>query len=72
MKIAKGSTDDESLLFISQAVTSIRYELTSKVETSKQIASIQKYEPSVVSNKQQMVASLQKEIEILANQADKL
>lgn len=72
MKIAKGGTDDESLLLISQAVNSIRYELVNKLETTQLIASLKNYEPAVISNKQQMVASLKKEIEILANQAEKL
>jgi hypothetical protein len=72
MKVAKGGTDDECLLYISQAVNSVRHELVSKLDPSKLIASLKKYEPAVVSNKQQMMASLKKEIEILANQAEKL
>src|SRR5687768_7709031 len=39
MKISKGSSDDESLLFISQAAAPLRYELLNKVEPSKQVAS---------------------------------
>jgi hypothetical protein len=72
MKITKGSTDDECLLYISQAATSVRHELVSKLEPSKLIPSLKKYEPIIASNKQQMMASLKKEIEVLADQADKL
>jgi hypothetical protein len=72
MTIEKGASDDESLLFISQIATSIRYELLSKVESSKLVASLKDYKPSVSSNKQQMVANLKKEIQLLATQAEKL
>lgn len=72
MKIEKGESDDESLLFLSQAVTAIRYELTSKLDDSKQIAALKEFKPASSSSKQQMVASLKKEIQLLATQAEKL
>ena len=72
MEIEKGASDDESLLFISQAVTSIRYELLSKIEPSKLVASLKEYKPSASSTKQQMVANLKKEIQLLASQAERL
>lgn len=72
MKIAKGSSDDESLLFISQAASTIRYELLNKVEPSKLIASLRNYKPVNFSTKQKMVSGLKKEIEILVSQAEKL
>lgn len=72
MKIEKGTSDDESLLYLSQAVTTIRYELLNKVESSKLIASLKAYKPSTSTTKQQMVSALRKEIELLASQAEKL
>ena len=72
MTIEKGASDDESLLFIAQAAASIRHELLNKMESSKLVASMKEYKPSPSSNKQQMVASLKKEIQLLSTQADKL
>jgi hypothetical protein len=72
MTIEKGTNDDESLLYISQAAASIRYELLSKIESSKVVASLKDYKPSASSSKQQMVANLRKEIQLLAAQAEKL
>ena len=72
MSIEKGASDDESLLYISQAATSIRYELLTKVEPSKVVASLKDFKPSSSSTKQQMVANLKKEIQLLAVQAEKL
>jgi hypothetical protein len=72
MKIEKGQSDDESLLFLSQAVTVIRYELITKVEASRQIVALKNYKPANSSSKQQMVASLKKEIQLLTNQAERL
>jgi hypothetical protein len=72
MTLAQGENDDESLLFISQAATSVRYELLNKIQSAKLIASLKDYKPSVFSSKQQMVSALKKEIEILASQAEKL
>jgi K+ transporter len=72
MKIEKGESDDESLLFLSQAVTAIRYELTSRLDASKQIAALKEFKPASASSRQQMVASLKKEIQLLASQAEKL
>lgn len=72
MTIEKGASDEESLLYISQAATSIRYELLNKVESSKLVASLKEYKPSASSTKKQMVANLKKEIQLLAAQAEKL
>lgn len=72
MKIEKGESDDESLLFLSQAVAMIRFELLNKIESSKLVASLKAYKPTGFSTKQQMVSSLKKEIQILSSQAEKL
>jgi hypothetical protein len=72
MKIEKGESDDESLLFLSQAVTAIRYEVTSKLDADKQIAALKEYKPAAALSKQQMVSSLKKEIELLSNQLENL
>ena len=72
MKLEQGASDDESLLFISQAVNSIRYEFTSKLDQSKLISSLKEYKPKSFSTKQQMVSALKKEIDMLADQAEKL
>lgn len=72
MTIEKGASDDESLLFISQVAASIRYELLNKVESSKLVASLKEFKPAASSSKQQMVANLKKEIQLLATQAEKL
>jgi hypothetical protein len=70
MTIEKGTSDDESLLYISQAATSIRNELLNKIESSKLVASLKEYNPSASSTKQQVVANLKKEIQLLAAQAE--
>jgi hypothetical protein len=72
MTIEKGESDDESLLYLSQAATSIRYELLNKVDRSKQVAALKEFKPGAPSNKQQMVANLRKEIQALTTQAEKL
>lgn len=72
MKIEKGTTDDESLFFISQAAASIRYELLTRVDPARVVASLKEYRPAASSNKQQMVASLQQEIKLLTAQAELL
>lgn len=72
MEIAKGATDDECLLYISQAASAVRYELLNKVDPSKLTASLKNYKPGSFSNKQKMVSGLKKEIEILTTQAEKL
>jgi hypothetical protein len=72
MNIEKGSTDDESLLFLSQAITTIRYEFINKLKSSELITSLKEYKPVTFSTKQQMVAALKNEIQILANQAENL
>lgn len=72
LTIAKGTSDDESLLFISQAAASVRYELLRKMESSKVVASLKDYKPSASSTTQQMATNLEKEIQLLAAQAEKL
>lgn len=72
MTIEKGASDDESLLFISQAASSIRYELMNRIESAKLNASLKAFRPGVSSTKQQMVANLKKEIQLLATQAENL
>jgi hypothetical protein len=72
MTIEKGASDDESLLYISQAATSIRYELMNKIESSKLVGSLKDYKPTASSTKQQMVTNLKKEIQVLVVQVEKL
>ncbi len=72
MKIEKGANDDESILFISQAAASIRYEILNKVEPSNLVASLKDFRPASPSSKREMVANLKKEIQVLAAQAEKL
>ncbi|MBT1699510.1 hypothetical protein KK083_21610 [Fulvivirgaceae bacterium PWU4] len=72
LTIEKGASDEESLRRISQAAASVRYQLLRKLEPSKLVASLKDYKASEVSTKQQMLASLQEEIELLAAQAEKL
>jgi hypothetical protein len=72
MTIEKGASDDESLLYISQVATSIRYELLNKLESTKLVASLKTFKPSASSTKQQLVANLKKEIQLLSVQAEKL
>jgi hypothetical protein len=72
MTIEQGANDDESLLFLSNAATTIRFEMITKVERSKMISSLRDYKPATATSKQQMVANLKKEIQLLATQAEKL
>jgi hypothetical protein len=72
MTIQAGSTDDESLWFLSQAAATIRFELLNKIESTKMMASLKNFKPVTVTTKQQMVANLKKEIQVLSSQAEKL
>ena len=72
MTIAKGASDDESLLLISQAAATVRYELLRKMESSDLVASLKDYRPSESSTKQQRVANLKEEIQLLTAQVEKL
>jgi hypothetical protein len=72
LTIEEGTSDDESLVNISKAAASVRRELLSKMESSKLVASLKDYQPSLSATKQEMVANLKKEIELLAVQADQL
>lgn len=72
MTVEKGESDDESLLFLSQAVTAIRFELVNKLGSAKLTAGLKEYKPSTASTKQQIVATLKKEIQLLTNQAESL
>lgn len=72
MEIVKGTTDDESLLYISQAASAVRNELVARIEASKVLSSLREYRTSPVSTKQQMMAGLKKEVQLLVDQADKL
>lgn len=72
LTIEKGANDEESLLYISQVASSIRNEFLNKLESAKLVASLKDYKPSPSSTRQQMVANLKKEIQLLATQAEKL
>jgi hypothetical protein len=72
MEVEKGATDDESLLFISQAATTVRHELLNKVEPSKMVTALKEFKPAPAVSKQQMVSNLKSEIDILNTQAGKL
>jgi len=72
MTIEKGASDDESLMFMSQIATLVRYEFLNKLEAAKLTTSLKDYKPSPSSTKQQMVATLKKEIQLLASQAEAL
>jgi hypothetical protein len=72
MIVEKGTSDDESLLYISQAATSIRYEFMNKIESSRLVSSLKEFKPSGSLTKQQMVASLKKEVQLLKAQAERL
>jgi hypothetical protein len=72
MEITKGGTDDECLLYISQAASAVRFELVNKVDPSKLNASLKNYKPGNFPNKQKMVSGLKKEIELLTAQVQKL
>jgi hypothetical protein len=72
MTITKGTCDDESLLFISQAVASVRFELLNKIESAKLVAALKDFKPANFSTKQQMMSALKKEVQVLASQVEKL
>jgi hypothetical protein len=72
LKIEKGTCDDECLLNISKAASTVRYELLNKVEPSRLTASLKNFKPGNFSNKRKMVSGLKKEIELLTTQVAKL
>lgn len=72
LRIESGANDDESLLFIYQSASIVKNELASKLQADQLLQALK--EPSIQpsANKQQLVASLQKEIMLLTSQVDKL
>ena len=72
LQIEAGATDDESLLFIYQSASFVRTELTTKLPTDQLLPVLKETPTKPSTNKQQLVASLQKEIKALTTQVDKL
>ena len=70
LQIEAGANDDESLLLIYQSATFIKTELASKLQADELLLTETTMKPAT--NKQQLVASLQKEIKALITQVDKL
>jgi hypothetical protein len=70
LQIEAGATDDESLLLIYQSAAFIKTELAAKLRTDELLPRETTTKPAA--NKQQLVASLQKEIKALITQVDKL
>ena len=72
MIIAKGTSDYESLLFISQAVSMVKSELKSKLSANSLQPALSSYKPERATTKQQMVANLKKEIQWLVSQVQNI
>lgn len=70
MEISIGANDDESLLFIYQSVVSIHSELVRKFPSDKLLPELKNHVLQPSSNKQQLVASVKKEIKLLNDQAE--
>lgn len=66
--IPKGTSDDESLLFITQAAAKVKAELLARVPSNKITTELRELQEPLASNKQQMLLHLKKEIEILSAQ----
>ena len=71
-EISKGSSDDESLLYIYQSAFAVHSELISKVPSDKILPELKNHNLQPSANKQQLVATLRKEIRLLNDQVDKL
>jgi hypothetical protein len=71
-EISKGSTDDESLLFIYQSAFSVHSELVSKVPSDKILPELKNHDLQPSANKQELVATLKKEIKLLNKQVERL
>jgi hypothetical protein len=72
LQISAGSTDDESLLFIYQSSAAVKAELISKLASNQVLPALRENATQPLTSKQQMVASLQGEIELLTTQVEKL
>jgi hypothetical protein len=72
LQIESGANDDESLLFIYQSASLVRTELITKLQADQVLPVLKETSIQPSANKQQLVASLQKEIKLLVTQADKL
>ncbi len=72
LQLEAGTNDDESLLFIYQSATLVRTELTTKLQADQLLPVMKEISMKPSANKQQLVASLQKEIKALSTQVDKL
>lgn len=70
--ISKGTSDDESLLFISQYATAIRLEMIEKLKPSTVMPEMKSYHPTMASSKQQLMTALKQEVQLLANQLNAL
>jgi hypothetical protein len=72
LQLEAGTNDDESLLFIYQSATLVRTELTTKLQADQLLPVMKEISMKPSANKQQLVASLQKEIKAFSTQVDKL
>lgn len=70
--IAKGSTDDESLLYLLQTVSVMRQELTTKLDRTRLSTDFVSNSPVAFSSKQQLMVALKKEVQLINEQLDQL
>ncbi len=70
--ITKGSTDDESLLYLLQTVNAVRQELTVKLDRARLSADFVSNSPVSFSTKQQLMVALKKEVQLINEQLDQL
>lgn len=71
-QIPKGSSDEESLLFLSQTLGMLRGEMRFKIPSEKVSADFINYNPKPVKSKQELLVNLKKETALLKAQVQKL
>jgi hypothetical protein len=72
LDLSSRTTDDETLLFLTQATGLIRQELKEKLPTELQTIELKNHKVKFASTKPQMVVSVKKDIEIFKDQIARL
>ena len=71
-EIARGSSDDESVLFIAQAAAFVRAEFVKSLPVGTLMAEVRDFRPVPASTKQELLLNLKAEVQLLTEQASKI
>lgn len=71
-QIPKGSSDDESVLFISQTITCVKRHLKATLPEEKILIELKEGNPALTESKQQVIAQIKKDILFIEKQINQL